>query len=68
MGSGLIARCGIASVGTPWFTLIDAQGHIVFEDFCLDVERLLAASLTADGDLREWLVSDAIQNQRAITA
>jgi hypothetical protein len=33
------------------FTLIDAQGHIVFGDSDLDVERLLAALLTADGDL-----------------
>lgn len=33
------------------FTLIDAQGQIVFGDFDLDVERLLAALLTADSDL-----------------
>jgi hypothetical protein len=38
-------------LGTPWFTSIDAQGHIGFEDFPLEGERLLAELLTADGDL-----------------
>ena len=31
------------SGGTPWFTIIDAQGILVFADFHLDVERSLAA-------------------------
>ncbi|AOB32793.1 thiol-disulfide isomerase [Bordetella sp. H567] len=28
--------------GTPWFTIIDAEGQIVFSDFHLDPDRLLA--------------------------
>ena len=39
------------SGGTPWFTVIDAQGHVVFADLHLDVEQLLAALVTADGDV-----------------
>ena len=31
------------SGGTPWFTIIDAQGIFVFADFHLDVEQSLAA-------------------------
>ncbi len=28
--------------GTPWFTVIDADGHIVFSDFHLDADTLIA--------------------------
>ena len=28
--------------GTPWFTVIDAGGHIVFADFYLDADTLIA--------------------------
>jgi len=28
--------------GTPWFVVIDAHGHIVFSDFHLDADRLVA--------------------------
>ena len=28
--------------GTPWFSVIDARGHIVFSDFHLDADRLVA--------------------------
>ena len=28
--------------GTPWFTVINADGHIVFSDFHLDADRLVA--------------------------
>ena len=28
--------------GTPWFSVIDAPGHIVFSDFHLDADRLVA--------------------------
>ncbi|KQO09035.1 TlpA family protein disulfide reductase [Sphingomonas sp. Leaf242] len=28
--------------GTPWFTVIDAGGHIVFSDFHLDADTLIA--------------------------
>ncbi|ATQ55553.1 MULTISPECIES: TlpA family protein disulfide reductase [Pseudomonadota] len=28
--------------GTPWFVVIDADGHIVFSDFHLDADRLVA--------------------------
>jgi len=38
------------SGGTPWFTIIDAQGRIVFADFHLDADRLLALEMAADGD------------------
>lgn len=27
--------------GTPWFTVIDAGGRIVFSDFHLDADRLV---------------------------
>lgn len=39
------------SGGRPWFTVIDAQGHVGFADFHLDVEQLLATLVTADGDV-----------------
>jgi alkylated DNA nucleotide flippase Atl1 len=28
--------------GTPWFTVINADGRIVFSDFHLDADRLVA--------------------------
>ena len=37
------------SGGTPWFTIIDADGRIVFQDFHLDVDSVLAALVVSDG-------------------
>ena len=37
------------SGGTPWFTIIDADGRIVFQDFHLDPESVLAAMVVHDG-------------------
>lgn len=31
------------SGGTPWFTIIDPEGHVVFADFQLDANRFLQA-------------------------
>lgn len=31
------------SAGTPWFTVIDRSGRVVFADFRLDADRFLAA-------------------------
>src|SRR5687768_2426772 len=31
------------SAGTPWFTVIDPSGQVVFADFRLDADRFLAA-------------------------
>jgi hypothetical protein len=31
------------SAGTPWFTVIDSSGQVVFADFRLDADRFLAA-------------------------
>jgi len=28
--------------GTPWFSVIDARGRVVFSDFHLDADRLVA--------------------------
>lgn len=39
------------SGGTPWFTIIDEHGRIVFADFHLDADRLLAGLMAADGDV-----------------
>ena len=33
---------GLSYPGTPWFVVIDADGHIVFSDFHLDADRLVA--------------------------
>lgn len=39
------------SGGTPWFTVIDPDGNVVFADFRLDVGRFLAALGADDLDL-----------------
>jgi hypothetical protein len=31
------------SAGTPWFTVVDPSGQVVFADFRLDEDRFLAA-------------------------
>ena len=33
------------SAGTPWFTIINPEGKIVFADFRLDADRLLSRSI-----------------------
>ncbi len=40
------------SGGTPWFTVIDPDGNIVFADFRLDPARFLAALGAEDADLK----------------
>lgn len=37
------------SGGTPWFTIIDTDGRIVFQDFHLDPDSVLAALVVHDG-------------------
>jgi len=37
------------SGGTPWFTIIDTDGHIVFQDFHLDADSVVAALVVRDG-------------------
>lgn len=39
------------SAGTPWFTVIDPRGNVVYADFRLDAERFLAALDAADVQL-----------------
>lgn len=39
------------SGGTPWFTVIDPEGNVVFADFRLDVARFLDALDTESVDL-----------------
>ena len=43
------------SGGTPWFTVIDPDGNIVFADFRLDPARFLAALGAEDADLKTGL-------------
>lgn len=31
------------TAGTPWFILIDPKGHVIFNDFDLDADKLIAA-------------------------
>ncbi|MFZ1814068.1 MAG: TlpA family protein disulfide reductase [Rhizobiaceae bacterium] len=38
------------SAGTPWFTVIDPQGTVVFADFHMDARRFLAAHGTTGND------------------
>lgn len=40
------------TAGTPWFTVIDPDGHVVFADFRLDGPRLLSALGADDADLK----------------
>ena len=39
------------SGGTPWFTVIDPAGHVVFADFRLDPTRFLAALGAEDAQM-----------------
>ena len=39
------------SAGTPWFTVIDPQGLVVYADFRLDAQRFLRALDATDLDL-----------------
>ena len=39
------------SGGTPWFTIIDPAGNVVFADFRLDARRFLGALGADDADL-----------------
>ena len=39
------------SGGTPWFTIIDPAGNVVYADFRLDARRFLAALGADDADL-----------------
>jgi thiol-disulfide isomerase/thioredoxin len=39
------------SAGTPWFTIINPEGKIVFADFRLDADRLLSALDREDLDI-----------------
>ena len=44
------------SDGTPWFTIIDPEGNMVFADFRLDPHRFLAALDAEDAKLmRAWM-------------
>lgn len=38
--------------GTPWFTVIDPAGNVVFADFRLDAERFLKAMSAEDADMK----------------
>ena len=40
------------SAGTPWFTVIDPRGDVVYADFRLNPERFLAALGAEDADLK----------------
>ena len=40
------------SGGTPWFTVIDPQGDVVYADFRLDAARFLAALGAEDAELK----------------
>ena len=40
------------SGGTPWFTVVDPQGEVVYADFRLDANRFLAALGAQDADLQ----------------
>lgn len=39
------------TAGTPWFTVIDPQDNVVFADFSLDADRLIAALDATDAPL-----------------
>lgn len=39
------------SGGTPWFTIIDPEGDVVYSDFRLDARRLLSALGVTDTDM-----------------
>jgi|LNFM01.1.fsa_nt_gb hypothetical protein len=41
------------SAGTPWFTVIDPRGTVVFADFRLDADRFVAALDADDADLQQ---------------
>ena len=41
------------SGGTPWFTVIDPEGNVVFADFRLDAARFLAALGAENLDLKQ---------------
>lgn len=40
------------SGGTPWFTVIDPEGNVVYADFRLDANRFLKALGAEDADLQ----------------
>lgn len=40
------------TAGTPWFTIIDPEGNVVYADFRLDPERFLSALGAADADVQ----------------
>ena len=40
------------SAGTPWFTVIDPEGRVVYADFRLDPARFLAALGAEDAEMR----------------
>jgi hypothetical protein len=40
------------SGGTPWFTVIDPEGNVVYADFRLDPNRFLAALGADDVELK----------------
>lgn len=41
------------TAGTPWFTVIDPQGQVVYADFRLDAARFLKALGAEDADLQQ---------------